>query len=125
MRVSSDDIAGERGALALQVLAAGKEVLQYEQISLTNFGRSGVELCVWSQWQLENITHTAAVEEILAGSATFEALRSRWPQLSATLGPRRPPCFLHTDYGTGSIRVCEPLPDRSIRWEVESLAHAT
>jgi hypothetical protein len=125
MRISLDDIAGERAALALDVLASGKEVVKYEQISLTNFGKSGFEVWVWSQWQLENISRSVAQAEVVAGAAAFETLLASWPKLAATLGSQWPPCYLHSDYGMGSTRICELLPDGQVHWEVESLAHAT
>lgn len=116
MELQPQDIPSERAALALSLLAAHKSVILVPPISLTNYPGEPLTLIVWSNWQLENLTDDIALNELLTGRRAYSALLDNWDELKRYVGNRHLPCYLHEDYGTGSIRVAELLPGGSLKW---------
>ncbi len=116
MQIQASDLDNERGTLALERLSQGLDVLLIPPISIVNAKCQGLQLLVWSKNGAESTSMESAKLELLHGKGVFEELLSNWPELEKLISGAELPCYLHHDYGMGSIRLAQLKPNGEVAW---------
>jgi hypothetical protein len=107
---------------AVSVLKAGGTI-RLGDVRLGVGEAGGLTVTGWTRFlNLENVTKSSALSELIEIKAIFESMRAMCSELAAFADPKKVTYFLGFDYGNGAIGICKEV-DGAVIWEMNVQAN--